>query len=130
MRFVSVKSLEQQELQFVHRVRSRYIKQRTALSNEIRGFLREYGIVLPRGLSAIRRLPELLESHSETISSMANQLYLELYEEFLRLDEKAKSYDRQLREIAKHHPVCSALMQIPGIGPVIATALISSVGNA
>ena len=130
MRFIGVKSVEQQELQFLHRVRSRNIGHRTALSNEIRGFLREYGIALPRGISQIRRLLEVLERHSEQITPIGEKMFRDLYEEFVEVDARVKRYDRELKAIAHEHPVCRRLMAIEGIGPVIATCLVSAVGNA
>ena len=130
MRFVSVKTTSQQELQFLHRVRSRYIRQRTALSNEVRGFLREYGIVLAWGISRIRNLPRILEQHGESISAMSREMFIELYQEFVTLDREVKRYDRRLKQIAQGHPVCRRLLEADGIGPITATALVSSVDNA
>lgn len=130
MRFVTIKSSAQQELQFLHRVRSRYIRQRTALGNEIRGFLREYGIVLAWGLSRIRMLPVVLEEHQACMSAMAREMFVELHQEFVNLDAEVKRYDLKLGQIAKSHPICRKLLKADGIGPVTATALVSAVGNA
>lgn len=130
MRFVSIKTTAQQELQFLHRVRSRHIRQRTALSNEVRGFLREYGIVVAWGISKIRKLPEILAEHRDCMSALAREMFQELYQEFLALDAEVQKHDRRLKQIANGHPMCRKLLEADGIGPVTATALVSSVGNA
>jgi transposase len=129
MRFVAVKSVGQQEIQFLHRVRSRYVRQRTALSNEVRGFLREYGIILNCGIAQVRRLPELLEQNDEKLSALSRELFEALYEEFVAVDAQVNKYDRKLKKLALGHPVCRRLMQADGIGPITATAVVSSVGD-
>jgi transposase len=71
----------------------------------------------------------VLDEYQASISVMAQEMFSELYEEFVALDEQVKKYDRKLRQIAQKHPVCRRLLEADGIGPVTATALVSSVGN-
>jgi len=97
MKFVPIKTVEQQDHQMIHRVRSRLIKNRTALGNEMRGLLLEYGIALPRGHGQIRRyLVELLEVHSDRLSLQALAYFTELREEFIALDAQIKKQDDRL----------------------------------
>lgn len=131
MRFVGVKTVEQQDLQALHRVRERLIKARTALVNEVRGLLAEYGIVVPKGISAMRSgLCEHIEPQAQRLSQSMRQLLHELLEEFHELDARVDGYDDKFKSLCKAHPVAKRLHTIPGIGPVAATALIATVGDA
>lgn len=131
MRFVSTRSEEQQDVQNLHRIRERLVKQRTALSNEIRGLLLEYGVVLPRGISVVRgKLAGVLEEHREAHSQLWQETFRELYDEFCALDHRISSYDKRLKLLAHENPVCKRLMQIPGVGELAATAIVAAVGNA
>ncbi|MEQ8911610.1 MAG: IS110 family transposase [Pseudomonadales bacterium] len=128
MRFVPKKSLEQQDLQAVHRIRSRLIKERTALVNQIRGQLAEYGIVVACGIHRIRRaLPSLLDSPE--LTPRAELLFRELYEELRALDRRIEDKDQEVLRFARADDRCRRLMTMPGIGPMTATALVMSVGN-
>jgi transposase len=130
MRFVSVKTVEQQDIQAVHRVRRRLLKERTALANEIRGLLAEYGVVFPQGISHVRNhLFERLEQERDKLSAKIKALITELWEEFHGADTRVKELDKQLERVAALHPVCSRLMQREGVGPTIATAVVSYVGD-
>ena len=130
MRFVGVKSLEQQDMQGIHRVRERLVGARTALCNEIRGLLTEYGIVIPKGIKRLRsELCEILEKNSNVLTSMAMTTFNDLREELCHLDEKVKKYDERIEQIHKAHPVSQRLATIPGVGPVVATAIVSAVGD-
>ena len=126
MKFIGVKTVEQQEIQMLHRVRSRHVRQRTALCNEIRGFLSEYGVVMKLGVKAVRvKLSETLRENDE-LSSIARETFEELAEELRRLDAKVTRYDKLFEKIAEAHPVCERLQKVKGIGPLTATALIAS----
>jgi transposase len=131
MRFVPIKRVEQQDLQALHRVRERLIKARTALVNEIRGLLSEYGIILPQGITKFRRLiVQTLEAGQAQLTPCSRELFWQLYEEFLALDQRLASYDEKLTARGQAHPECQRLQTIPGIGPVSATALIAAIGDA
>lgn len=128
MRFVPIKQVEHQDMQMLHRIRSQAIKQRTALSNQIRGFLAEYGLVIPKGLSHIRKnLPNILEDAENELTANARELFSEQYEEFKKLDKRVKLYDSKIDEAAKRHEACQRLMEVEGIGPLTATILWSTI---
>jgi transposase len=131
MRFVPIKRVEPQDLQALHRVRERLIKARTALVNEIRGLLHEYGIILPPGSTKCRRLiVQRLEADQAQLTPCSRELFWQLYEEFLALDKRLASDDEKVTAIGQAHPECQRLQTIPGIGPVSATALIAAIGDA
>ncbi|MDK7207821.1 hypothetical protein SB6095_03068 [Klebsiella quasivariicola] len=130
MRYVAIKSEAQQSMQAEHRVRARLIHDRTALSNEIRGMLGEFGFVLPAGLSALRKaLPEIL-SQQEKWDNRFIRLLSELTEELQALDERLNRYDRRLNQLAQEDERIRRLQEIGGIGPVTASALVAAVGDA
>ena len=131
MRFVGVKPVASQHLQQLHRVRSLAVKDRTAHGNQIQGFLLEYGIALPKGLSAMpMRLNEVLEDGSNELPGEGRALVCDLAEELTRLDERVKAFDAQIEAISRQTPACKRLQQIPGVGPMTATALVAAVGDA
>jgi transposase len=128
MRFVPAKSVEQQDLQALHRLRTRLIGNRTQLSNQIRGLLAEYGIVLPKQLSQLRRaLPMLLEDGDNELTPMGRGLFASLFEELLQLDKRIESFDKQLASIHRQSPQCRRIAEVEGIGPITATALVAAI---
>lgn len=129
MRFVPVKSIEQQEIQHLHRVRELALRNQVALSNELRGVLMEYGIVLRRGKSPLREVPSLLEKHEGAISTLGAQLIHELLSEYWRLEERCAEYERRMKELCRAHPVCRRLATIPGVKHTIATAVIGTTAD-
>lgn len=130
MRFVQIKSVEQQVMQAEHRIRARLIKSRTALSNEIRGLLGEFGIVLPVSLTNLRRaIPELLEDAENGLLSDFRRLLRMLGEELAQLDDNIKQYDARIAQSAKEDERIKRLLAVEGIGPVVASALVSAVGD-
>jgi transposase len=129
MRFVEIKSIEQQDIQHRHRVRSRLYKQRAMANNELRGMLLEYGIALNQGKKALKDVPELLMKHSSDITRQTAELMLALRDEIIALDERLDKSTKELEQLAEHHPVTKRLMTIPGVGPIIASAVVAAVGN-
>jgi transposase len=122
MRFVPIKRIEHQDMQMLHRIRSQAVKQRTALANQIRGFLTEYGVILPLGIYHIRNnLSIIIEDAENELSIMSRQLFYELQKEFKKLDLRVKNYDVQIKKIANEKEACKRLMEIEGIGPLTAT---------
>lgn len=131
MRFVAIKSVEQQDRQALHRVRQRLIGQRTALINQIRGLLTEYGIVVARQPASLRRrLPEILEDGDNELSVGARRLFAELYDELLQIQQRIEPVDREIRRIATEDEACRRLQAIEGIGPLTATAVTAVIGDA
>ncbi len=131
MRYVNAKTIEQQDIQLLHRIRQRLVQQRTALVNQIRGQLLEYGIAIPTGISQVRgRLAGILEDGENELTPQARSLFDELRGELYELDDRVKQADKKIKQLANEHSICQRLMKIPGIGPMIATALISAIGDA
>lgn len=130
MRYVAVKSVEQQDIQALHRMRQLAVEQRTAQVNQIRGLLLEYGIDIPQGRASVRRnLPEILEDAENGLTMRFREALAVLYEELVHLDERVGWYDKQLQKIAQTDECAQRLLTIPGIGPMIATGLLSAVGD-
>lgn len=131
MRFVTTKTEQQQDIQSLHRIRERLVKQRTALSNEIRGLLLEYGIAIPKGVSQIRRnLHKIIEENAINHSVLWKATFLNLYEEFVSTDKQIAHYEKMLKTEAQTNETCKRLEEVPGVGMITATAIISSVTNA
>ena len=131
MRFVATKTVEQQDLKMLHRIRERLTAQRTALVNQTRGLLHEYGIVIRRGVPSVRRrLPEILEDGDNELSMVGRELVAQLYDELCALDERLDVFEGRLKTQFRDNPACQRLAKIGGIGPVTATAIVASVGNA
>lgn len=130
MRFVAVKDEGQQVLQAVHRVRSSLISQRTALSNQLRGLLLEFGIEVPRGAAALkRRLPEILEDAEHALPARLRALIAERWTAWQRLTQQLTEYETELTQCARADARGRQLMTIPGIGPLTATALLAAVAD-
>jgi transposase len=126
MRFVPIKRVEPQDLQALHRIRERLITARTALVNEIRGLLNEYGMVLPQSLAKFRALiVDRLEADQAKLTALSTEVFRHLYDEFLAVEKRLAYDDEKLAAIGRAHPECQRLQTIPGIGPVTATALIA-----
>ncbi len=131
MRFVPIKSVEQQDIQSLHRARELAMSHRNAQANQLRGLLLEYGLVVPQGIGKLRkRLPEILEDAENGLSDATRSLLAALGDELVRLDARVGEFDRQIKALSQGHEVCRRLMSIPGIGPLIATALLAAVGDA
>ena len=130
MRFVPIKEVAQQDIQSLHRVRERLVAARTALINEMRGLLAEYGVILPKGVNNFRKtLIEKLDTEQDKLTSMGQELFRRLYDEFTQLEGELSYYEEKLQRLATSHPECQRLLTIPGIGPMTATALIAAVGE-
>ncbi len=124
MNFVAIKQVWQQELQMVHRVRSRLMKNRTSLINEIRGLLGEFGIVAPQGqLALMKMIQEFLAREEQQLSYKGVEVFQELYSELIALNDKIKTYDNKLKIYFDQDPVSQRLSEISGIGLITTTAL-------
>jgi transposase len=130
MRFVPTKDIDQQDIQSLHRVRERLIGERTALVNEVHGLMHEYGIVIPKGVPTFRQVVVgKLESEKDKLTALGQELFWKLLEEFAALEQQIAFYQEKLESLAKTHPECQRLMTIPGLGPIMATALVAAVGD-
>jgi transposase len=129
MRFVPVKDIGQQAVLTVHRARQLLIAERTALVNQSRGLLAEFGLIVPTGIGALRRLwPSLLEAPA--VPAVAREVFTDLADRLRTVDERIAVYDRWVEAVARQTEPAQRLRQAPGIGPVTATALVATVGNA
>ena len=128
MRFVPVKTIEQQDLQALHRMRDRLIMQRTALINHTRGLLAEYGIIIPVGASRFRLQIEDMVETAE-LSGLAKRLFGKLIDEYRALDTRVSALDDMLVEICRTDERCKRLTTLPGVGPIVATALVAAVDD-
>jgi len=126
MRFVPVKSISQQSELLVHRARQGFVQQRTATINRIRGLLSELGIVLPLKAATVRR-EALLQL--EDLPGWANTVVGDLLSEVTHLDERIAQYDRHIHCIAQQNTPATQLMQLGGVGPTTATALVATIGS-
>ncbi len=131
MRFVPIKTGEQQAVLALHRARQGLVKARTAQANQIRGLLAEYGIVIPQGIEHIaKRLPEILEDGENDLPGIFRQLLQRLGEHLQDLDRQVGELERQIQTWHRESDVSRKLAEIPGIGPLTASALVVSIGDA
>lgn len=131
MRFVQPKSIEQLDVQALHRIRQSQVKSRTALSNQIRGLLAEYGIVIGKGLSQTRkRIPEILEDAENALTDRFRRWLAQQLEAFRALDKQIKAYTQEIALLCKADEACRRIEAIPGLGPQGATAIVAAFGNA
>lgn len=130
MNFVPIKQVEQQDIQSVHRVRSRLVKNRTALINEIRGLNLEYGITIRTGATTVKRsLRAIIDDLTNELTSSSRELMQELYEELAEIEERLKKIDKKIKNTCKNNEQCQRILQVPGIGELTATAIVAAVTN-
>jgi transposase len=131
MRFVPVKGEDQQSLLMLHRVREQLLKQRTATINALRAHLAEFGIVAAQHRTGLRELLAVVaDPEDRRVPPLARELLQVLAEHLRGLEERTAELDRRLVEVARGDAACVRLAAVPGIGPVIATALVATVGDA
>src|ERR1035437_5459273 len=130
MRFVPIKTEDQLDLQALHRVRDRLIARRTSVINQLRAFLLERGLVFAKSPAKLReRIPEILENADEDLTPRMRNLLDLLWEEWKDLDQQLADLNQEVELIASSDPACMRLRQIPGIGPLVATAIVAAIGN-
>ena len=130
MKFVPIKKVEQQDILLSHRARELVIKQKTAQANQIRGLLAEYGVIIPKGISHIENMIQILESNKNKLTVQANQIFIRLYEQFKMYAAQVEIYDKEIEQIATQDAMCKEIMEIEGIGPLTASAAIATIGDA
>lgn len=129
-KFVTIKTIEQQDIQSIHRVRERLVSNRISLSNQIRGLLLEYGVVIPKGFSCLKeKIVNLLTEENNLLTEELKEVIGDLYEEFKELSKRIDKYDKKIEGISNQNESCKLLRTIPGIGPIVATAIYASLGN-
>ena len=131
MRFVPVKTPEQQAELAVHRIRHRLMGERTALINQLRGLLAEFGLVLPVGANQIRsKLPAALEITGGSLPGLASELFQELYQELRQLEQRISEHDRRIERLYRGNALSRKLGEVDGIGALTATAFTATVAHA
>lgn len=130
MRFVPVKTTEQQDLQALHRLRERRLQERTALCNQVRGLLAEYGLIFPLSVNVLRQqLPEVLEDADNGLSEQFRRLLAQIYQQLQELDAHIDSYTNEMKRYCQENEACKRLQTIPGFGPIVAGVFYSAVGQ-
>jgi transposase len=131
MRFVPVKSVEQQTVLSLHRVRQGFVKARTAQANQIRSLLGEFGLIMPAGISHIaKRVPSLLEDTRNPLPGSLRRLITRLTEHLKDLDQRVDEFETQIKAWHRSSELSMRLEKIPGIGPLGASALVASIADA
>jgi len=131
MRFVPPKNVEQQAVLSVHRVRQGFVGARTALANQIRGLLAEFGLVVPQGISHVcARVPDLIEDASNELPGSFRLLIERLLDHLKELDRQVGELEAQIKTSHRESEASRKLEKIPGIGPITASALIATIGDA
>ena len=129
MRFVPDKTIEQQDVQSLHRIRQRLVRRRTALTNEMRGLLGEYGIILPRNIQNVRNklIPAIEDEMNEgKLTDFGKSLFRDLYEELVEIDSRIMKFDNRIGVLFKNSEECQRVSCLEGIGPITATAVVSA----
>ena len=130
LRLVTVKTVEQQDVQALHRLREARVAERTALSNQVRGLLAEYGIVFAQGVRVLRQqLPELLEDGENGLSDFFRRLLADCYRQLQEIDTHINFYTQTLKRHAQHNEAVQRLQTAPGFGPIVASVFQAFVGN-
>lgn len=130
MKFVATKTADQLDLQALHRVRERLVHQRTGIINQIRAFLLERGIAVRQGLRFLRvELPRILAAPADVLSPRMVHLIEGLAADWRRLDERIGEISSEIEELAKQDTGCERLMSIPGVGPIISSAVVAAIGT-
>lgn len=131
MRFVAMKTVEQQAILSVHRARQGFVKARTAQGNQIRGLLSEFGMVIPQGIRSImKQIPEILEDGENGLPGTMRNLIERLTENLKEMDRQAKELEAQIQLWHRENAASRKLAEIPGLGPITASAIVATVGDA
>jgi transposase len=130
MKFVATKTAEQLDLQALHRVRERLVSQRTGIINQIRAFLLERGVAVRQGLRFLRaELPRLLATPPDVLSPRMVRIIEDLAGDWRRLDDRVEGLSSEIQSIARQDSGCERLMSVPGIGPIISSAMVAAIGT-
>jgi transposase len=130
MRFVQIKSQEQLDIQAMHRVRDRLVQRRTALINEIRGFLLDRGLTFAaRPIHLRKNLPSVIEDAEQNLSSRLRWLLDRMWQEWKQMEVDIKAITEAIERIGNENALCRRLRQIPGFGPLVSTATVAAIGN-
>ena len=130
MKFVATKTVEQLDLQALHRVRERLVGERTGIINQMRAFLLERGVAVRKGPRFLRvELPTILAKRSDVLSPRMLRIIEDLAGDWRRLDERIESLSAEITRVVEQDPACQRLMTVPGIGPIISSAMVAAIGT-
>jgi transposase len=130
MKFVATKTAEQLDLQALHRVRERLVSQRTGIVNQIRAFLLERGVAVRQGMRFLRaELPRILATPCDVLSPRMLRVIEDLAGDWRRLDERIEGLSSEIEVLARRDAGCERLMSVPGIGPIISSAMVAAIGT-
>jgi len=130
MNFVPIKQVEQQDIQSLHRVRTRVVKNRTALINEIRGLSLEYGVVIAPGAAKVKlSLCTVIAESANELAPSSRECMQDLYEELVDVELRLKRLDTRIRQLCRQSTGCQRVLKIPGVGELTATAIVAAVPN-
>lgn len=131
MRFVPIKQVEQQDIQSIHRIRTRIVKNRTALINEIRGLCMEYGVVLAAGAANIKRsLSAVITDGDNELTVLSREGMQDLYDELIETEGRLRLLNNKIRRLCRDNEQCRRVLTVPGVGELTATAMVAAVPNA
>ena len=131
MRFVAIKTVEQQAILSVHRARQGFVKARTAQGNQIRGLLAEFGIIIPQGIRSItKQMPEVLEDGENGLPGTMRNLFERLTDNLKEMDRQVKELEEKIQLWHRENAASRKLAEIPGLGPITASAIVATVGDA
>ena len=130
-RVVTIKNIEQQDIQLIHTVRKGIVDKRTALVNQTRGLLSERGIIIPKSINKVRQqLPLILEDAENDLTPLSREVFAEQYEKLSVLDEEIKKHDRRISRLCNSHDTAKRFLKVPGVGPMIASIVASDIGDS
>ena len=130
MKFVATKTADQLDLQALHPVRERLVRQRTGIINQIRAFMLERGIAVRQGIGFLRKeLPTILATRTDALSPRMLRVIEELVGDWRRLDQRIDGLSGEIEALARQDQACSRLMTVPGIGPIISSAMVAAIGT-
>jgi transposase len=130
MRFVPIKTVEQQDALLIHRARELVMRQRTAQANQIRGLLAEYGIIVAKGIQNLEEIMIIIDENKERLSIKAQGILKRLCEQFKVFEAEMEYYNKSIEQTVKQDPMCQAILKIEGVGPITASAITATIGDA
>jgi transposase len=123
-REVAIKTVAQQDIPLIHKIRKDFVDKRTALVNQIRGLLSERGIIIPQGINQVRKqLPLILEDAENGSTDLSRELFAEQYEKLKALDSDIEKQDRRISRLCAQNERSNRFLEVPGIGPITATMI-------
>ncbi len=130
MNFVPIKQVEQQDIQSIHRIRTRIVKNRTALINEIRGLCLEYGVVLTPGAARVKSsLCAVIAVSDNELTPSSREFMRDLYDELVDVEGRLKRLDARIRQLCRQNERCRRILKVPGVGELTATAIVAAIPN-